>query len=151
MDRRQVSPQGLELTWATNVLAPFLLTVLLLDAVTHRVVTTASISAASDVDWGNLQQERGFSPHGAYALSKLCNIMFSSQLASRLAAAGSALTSNSLDPGTVNTKMLLAGWGPIGMRLQASVGSGTSGGEGGAECAGCCGCNPCARALRHAF
>lgn len=45
--------------------------------------------------------------------------MFSHELADRLAAAGRAApTSNSLDPGTVNTKMLHAGWGPIGMRVQ---------------------------------
>ena len=41
------------------------------------------------------------------------------ELADRLAAAGHATpTSNSLDPGTVNTKMLYAGWGSIGMRIQ---------------------------------
>lgn len=63
-------------------------------------------------------QERGFSSHGAYSLSKLCNIMFSMELAGRLEGRGMSITSNALDPGTVNTKMLLAGWGPIGIPVQ---------------------------------
>jgi NAD(P)-dependent dehydrogenase (short-subunit alcohol dehydrogenase family) len=113
----RASVDGLEMTWAVNVAAPFLLTSLLLDAVTDRIVTVASISAASSMDFTNLQQERGYSAHGAYSLSKLANICFSHALAKRLQKAGSAITSNSLDPGTVNTKMLLAGWGPIGMRV----------------------------------
>eukprot|EP00887_Chlorella_sp_A99_P007787 scaffold20.g7787.t1 len=88
-----------------------------------RRTTTAdglelTVSAASAIDWGNLQQERGFSSHDAYSLSKLCNILFSNQLAARLRATGSQVTSNSLDPGTVNTKMLHAGWGSIGMRVE---------------------------------
>lgn len=65
-----------------------------------------------------LLQERGYSAHGAYSLSKLCNILFSMELGHRLRAASSPVTSNALDPGTVNTKMLYAGWGPIGMRLE---------------------------------
>ena len=47
---------GLELTWAVNVAAPFLLTACLLGAVRERVVVVSSISAASSLDWGNLQQ-----------------------------------------------------------------------------------------------
>jgi NAD(P)-dependent dehydrogenase (short-subunit alcohol dehydrogenase family) len=233
------------MTWAVNVAAPFLLTSLLLPCISQRVVTVASISAASSIDFANLQQvgaglrrllrwllrctpvaaaacpppshrpagswahkrsaaaappahpsahantarmvhqERGYSAHGAYSLSKLADIVFSHALAERLRAAGSPLTSNCLDPGdptcnpgswvfrtcsvvaqhvrigrtgaticsreacsavqgslgllgvrcgmcdcqpcwarhhtaagTVNTKMLFAGWGPIGMRVQ---------------------------------
>lgn len=45
--------------------------------------------------------------------------MFSVELSNRLTAAGRPLpTSNALDPGTVNTKMLMAGWGPIGVSVQ---------------------------------
>ena len=44
--------------------------------------------------------------------------MFNHELAARLKRAGSSVTANALDPGTVNTKMLYAGWGPIGMRVQ---------------------------------
>ena len=48
------------MTWAVNVLAPYLLTSLLWRHVTSRIVTTASISAASSIDFGNLQQQKGY-------------------------------------------------------------------------------------------
>lgn len=54
--RRELSSDGFEMTWAVNVLAPFLLTALLADAVTERVVNVSSISAGRDLDWGNLNQ-----------------------------------------------------------------------------------------------
>jgi len=114
----ETSADGLEITWAVNVAAPFLLTSLLLDRVSDRVVNVASISAAYSVDFGVFWQEMGYSPHTAYSMSKLANIMFSNELASLISAAGKGISSNSLDPGTVNTKMLLAGWGPIGMRVE---------------------------------
>lgn len=44
------------MTWAVNVLAPFLLASLLQDAVTGRIVNVSSISAGRDLDWGNLSQ-----------------------------------------------------------------------------------------------
>lgn len=44
-------------------------------------------------------QERGYSAHDAYSLSKLANILFTFELADRLARAGSAVTCNCLDPG----------------------------------------------------
>ncbi len=96
---RRTSHDSYELTWAVNVLAPFLLTRLLRNHISTSVITTASISAASAVDWGNLQQERGYSPHGAYSLSKLCNIVMTLRLARLLEHGGSAVTANTLDPG----------------------------------------------------
>ncbi len=93
------SADGYELTWAVNVLAPFLLTSLLRPLVHERIVIVASISAGSCGDWGNLQQERGFSSDNAYSLSKLCNIVHAFGLAQRLKAAGSKCTVNCLDPG----------------------------------------------------
>jgi NAD(P)-dependent dehydrogenase (short-subunit alcohol dehydrogenase family) len=119
-ERRAVSADGHELTWQVNVLAPFLLTALLLDRVSSHVITTSSISAASSLDWGNLQQERGYSAHSAYSLSKLMNQVFTLKLASMLAAANSPIRANTLDPGTVNTKMLLAGWGRIGIDVSTA-------------------------------
>lgn len=52
----QKSEEGHELTWAVNVMAPFLLTSLLLDTVTERIVNVSSISAGSDLDFSNLEQ-----------------------------------------------------------------------------------------------
>lgn len=52
----QKSNEGYELTWAVNVMAPFLLTSLLLDNITSRIVNVSSISAGSSLDFNNLQQ-----------------------------------------------------------------------------------------------
>ena len=54
--RRVLSQDGFEMTWAINVLAPFLLTSLLKDIVTERIVNVSSISASSRIDFDNLQQ-----------------------------------------------------------------------------------------------
>ncbi|KIZ00681.1 hypothetical protein MNEG_7280 [Monoraphidium neglectum] len=103
-ERMAKSADGFELTWAVNV--------------TNQVITTSSISASSHLDMRNLQQERGFSAHSAYSASKLCNQVFTLKLARLLADAGSPVLANTLDPGTVNTKMLLAGWGRIGIEAR---------------------------------
>jgi len=98
------------------VLAPFALTRALLDSVSDRVVNVASLSASGSCDVSDdMHLATG---HRAYSLSKLCNQVFTYQLAGRLAGRGAgAPTANCLDPGTVNTKMLLAGWGPCGIPL----------------------------------
>jgi len=115
--KKSMSKDGMEMTWAVNVAAPFLLTSLLLDTLPEggRILNVASISAGSTIDFNNLQMEKGFSAHSSYSLSKLANIIFDLQLAKRLSAAGKGITANTCDPGTVNTKMLLAGWGPCGI------------------------------------
>lgn len=117
MPEKVMTRDGLEMTWQVNVASPFLLTSLLLSAnlIDEKIVNVASISAGFSIDFLNTQQEKGYSAHGAYSLSKLANIIFSNTLAAKLKGLGSQLTSNSLDPGTVNTKMLEAGWGPIGI------------------------------------
>ena len=56
--RRELSEDGYEMTWAVNVLAPFLLTALLQGAVTARIVNVSSTSAGRDLAWGNLNQVR---------------------------------------------------------------------------------------------
>ena len=52
-------------------------------------------------------QEKGFSSHNSYSLSKLASMMFTRDLAEIMKSKG--VTVNCLDPGTVNTKMLIAG------------------------------------------
>jgi NAD(P)-dependent dehydrogenase (short-subunit alcohol dehydrogenase family) len=121
---------GHEMTFAVNVLAPFALCGLLLPTLAANarrtgtkssVLNVASISAAPAIDFDNLRCEKMFSPHGSYAQSKACMKAFSYELYDRLArgalsgASVEDLNVFSCDPGTVNTKMLLAGWGRCGI------------------------------------
>lgn len=109
---RQETPEGLELTFAVNHLAPFLLTHLLLDRVREargRVVVVASgVHGNATLDLDDLQGARQWDAYGAYARSKLCNVLFAAELAERLK--GSGATANSLHPGVVGTKLLRAGF-----------------------------------------
>ncbi len=120
METRQESTDGHEMTFAVNVLAPFLLSSLLLDLLkkgtSSRIVNVSSISLASTIDFNNLQLTKGYgNGHKAYELSKLSDIMFTFEMAEMLKNCG--VTVNCLDPGTVNTKMLLQGWGPCGIEI----------------------------------
>mmetsp|Transcript_48585 Transcript_48585/g.75647 ORF Transcript_48585/g.75647 Transcript_48585/m.75647 type:complete len:279 (-) Transcript_48585:92-928(-) len=112
--RRIVTADGNEYSLAVNVLAPFLLTSILLDNVrasgAGRVLVTSSISSGSNHKLSDLQCEQGWSDHTAYELSKLCDAMIVMELHSRYADPP-RLTFHTMDPGTVNTKMLRAGWG----------------------------------------
>jgi len=103
---RRVTADGLERTFALNHLAPFLLTDLLLDRLRHsapaRVVTVASnAQAMGRIDFDDLQGERSYSGARAYNQSKLANVLFTYELARRLA--GTGVTANALHPGVVST------------------------------------------------
>lgn len=106
---RHVTADGLERTFAVNHLAPFLLTHLLLDrlraSAPARVVTVSSgAQAMGRMDLDDLQGARGYSGQRAYSQSKLANVMFTYELARRLAALeGPAVTANALHPGVVRT------------------------------------------------
>jgi NAD(P)-dependent dehydrogenase (short-subunit alcohol dehydrogenase family) len=105
--RRQVSKDGLEMTFATNHLSYFVLTQLLRERLTAsapaRVVNTASHAhKGAKLDFADLQMERSYSGFRAYGRSKLCNILFTRELARGLA--GTGVTANSLHPGFVNTR-----------------------------------------------
>jgi NAD(P)-dependent dehydrogenase (short-subunit alcohol dehydrogenase family) len=107
IDKEQYSPDGYELTFATNHLGPFLLTTLLLDhlrqAPDARVITVASEAHrfSGDFRLDELARPKAYSGVRAYGRSKLCNILFANELAERLMNDG--ITSNSLHPGAVNT------------------------------------------------
>jgi NAD(P)-dependent dehydrogenase (short-subunit alcohol dehydrogenase family) len=103
---RQVTSEGLELTLATNHLAPFLLTNLLLDrlraAAPARVITTASDAhVGARFDFEDLQAERHYGPLGLsrYGETKLANILFTKELARRLE--GTGVTAFCFHPGLV--------------------------------------------------
>src|SRR5450631_4924976 len=103
---RHVTVDGLEHTFALNHLAPFLLTNLLLDRLKQsapaRVVTVASNAhTTGQIDFDDLQGEQSYSGSRAYSQSKLGNVLFTYELARRLAA--SSATANALHPGVVRT------------------------------------------------
>ena len=129
---------GLELTFAVNVLAPFILTSMLLPMLlangsnssrSSRIVIASSVSQSWKLPknyWDDPQyRKRSYSAHGAYSESKLLDAMLTIEMAHRLHdLAGidtSIVTCNCLDPGTVNTKMLLDGWGPIGIPVENAL------------------------------
>jgi NAD(P)-dependent dehydrogenase (short-subunit alcohol dehydrogenase family) len=99
---RHVTADGFERTFALNHLAPFLLTQLLLDRLEGgRVVTTASDAhTAGALDFADLQSERWFKPMRTYGTTKLCNILFTRELARREAG---RLVANCFHPGVVRT------------------------------------------------
>jgi NAD(P)-dependent dehydrogenase (short-subunit alcohol dehydrogenase family) len=106
---RDISEDGIERTFAVNHLGPFLLTNLLLEALARntpaRIVTVASAAHRDGtMPFDDLQFEHGgYSILRAYARSKLANVLFTAELARRLA--GSGVTANCLHPGTVATNI----------------------------------------------
>ncbi len=106
--KRAVTEDGVELTFAVNHLAPFLLTNLLLDRLKSsapaRVVTVSS-AAHKDaaINFADLQSEQRYAAFGfgAYSQSKLANVLFTYELARRLQ--GTGVTANCLHPGVVAT------------------------------------------------
>jgi len=85
----RLSPDGFELTFAVNHLAPFLLTNLLLDrlkaSAPARIVTVASEAHRRNrIDAGDLTRPHDWTMMRAYGRSKLCNVLFTRELASRL-------------------------------------------------------------------
>jgi NAD(P)-dependent dehydrogenase (short-subunit alcohol dehydrogenase family) len=106
-NHRQVTPDGLELTFATNHVAYFVLTHGLRDqlvaAAPARVINTSSDAHRSaKLDFDDLQSVTGYRAFKAYSRSKLCNILYTRELARRMA--GTGVTANSLHPGFVATR-----------------------------------------------
>lgn len=106
---RMLSEDGHELTFAVNHLAPFLLTrellPLLLAGAPSRIVNVSSgAEAYGPIDFDDLQSEKGYRGFAVYGKTKLMNVLFTYELASRLS--GTGVTANCLHPGTVATDML---------------------------------------------
>ena len=104
--RYRLSEDGYELTFAVNHLAPFLLTNLLLDrlkaSAPARIITVASRAHRGNrIDLTTITGSRGWSMGKAYGRSKLCNILFTRELARRLEGSGAIATC--LHPGVVAT------------------------------------------------
>jgi NAD(P)-dependent dehydrogenase (short-subunit alcohol dehydrogenase family) len=104
---RQLTPDGLELTFATNHMSYFVLTHGLRDrlraSAPARVVNVASDAHKGErLDFNDLQSARSYRGLSVYGRTKLCNILFTRELARRWQ--GSGVTANSLHPGFVSTR-----------------------------------------------
>ncbi|CAN5623051.1 SDR family oxidoreductase [soil metagenome] len=105
-DKRRLTVDGHESTFAVNHLAGFLLTELVKDLVVAapagRIVLTASTAHfPATMDFDDLGFEQGYSVMKAYGRSKLANVLYARSLAAELA--DTAVTVNSLHPGAVAT------------------------------------------------
>lgn len=103
---RHVTEDGLELTFALNHLAPFLLTNLLIGRMVAqggaRIVTvTSSAESLGRIDFDDLQGAERYSGQRAYNQSKLANVLFTYELARRLT--GTGVTANVVHPGVTRT------------------------------------------------
>ena len=106
-NRRYETADGLELTFALNHVAYFVITSGLLerlrDSVPARIVSTASDAhKMGRLNFDDLQSVKVKTGFKVYGTSKLCNILFTRELARRLA--GTGVTANCLHPGFVATR-----------------------------------------------
>ena len=102
--RRQLSADGIEMTWALNYLGVYLLTELLLPTLTAsapaRIVNVSSdMHRSARLNFDDLQGARRYSDFRAYGQSKLALVLYTYDLARRLA--GTGVTANALHPGFV--------------------------------------------------
>ncbi|THF71620.1 SDR family NAD(P)-dependent oxidoreductase [Deinococcus sp. Arct2-2] len=115
---REETVGGLECTLALNHLSPTLLTHLLTPLLTATpasrvVMVSSSAQANGHLDFDDLQGQKRYSGFRAYSQSKLANVVFSNELARRLAPHG--VTSNALHPGVVNSNVGPGSRGVMGL------------------------------------
>lgn len=124
---RQQTGDGFELQFGTNYLGHFALTGRLLGllraAEAARVVTVSSIAATQrDLDFGDVNAQRGYKPMHAYGVAKLAQLMFAVELDRRSRTGGWGLMSNAAHPGLTKTNLLSgASYGRATPTLQARL------------------------------
>jgi len=112
LEEKEMTSDGLEMTWAVNTASPFLLTAELLPAISGKIVNCSSIGLADQIELQDTNEYKR-DGHAAYGNSNLALNMWSYRLADKLKSTGSSVTVNCVDPGTVSTKLLYAGWGDV--------------------------------------
>jgi NAD(P)-dependent dehydrogenase (short-subunit alcohol dehydrogenase family) len=118
VSRNQRTEDGLEVMFATNHMSYFVIANLLLERLRAsgggvRIVSTASAAHhRGRLDFEHLQDQKGASDYGT---TKLCNILFTRELARRIA--GTGVTANCLHPGFVATRFGDNAGGPIRVGL----------------------------------
>jgi NAD(P)-dependent dehydrogenase (short-subunit alcohol dehydrogenase family) len=121
---RGLSPDGFELQLAVNHLGHFALTGLLLPSVlaspAARVVTvTSMVHMVARMRWDDLDGARGYDRWGAYAQSKLANLLFAYELQRRFARIGVEAISVACHPGYAATNLQLVAPNAEGRTLSA--------------------------------
>ncbi len=104
--KRETTVDGIEMTFAVDHLAFFLLTNLLLDtmkaSIPARIINVSSnIERVGSINFDDLHYEKRYFSFGAYARAKLCNMLFTYELARRLE--GTGVIVNAITPGPVAT------------------------------------------------
>jgi NAD(P)-dependent dehydrogenase (short-subunit alcohol dehydrogenase family) len=117
---RRVTSEGVELTFALNHMAYFVLTealreTLIASAPARIVSTSSTAHQGASLDFDDLQSARNYSGFKTYGRSKLANILFTRELARRLA--GNRVTANCLHPGVVATRFGEASGGIAGLLI----------------------------------
>ena len=114
-DRRETA-QGFEYTFGVNYLGPFFLTNVLLPRLRStgpsRIVNVTSVGhhfASKGMRFDDLQSQKGYEGMEAYCRSKLANVLFTRELATRLAAARTSVTVNAAHPGPVRSSFGMDG------------------------------------------
>jgi len=106
--QRQVSVDGIEMTFAVNYLASFLLTNLLLDTIKAsapaRIINVSSDAQTNSIDLDDLQRTKKYRIFQAYGQAKTALVLFTYALAQRLE--GTGITVNCLHPGVVATNFM---------------------------------------------
>jgi NAD(P)-dependent dehydrogenase (short-subunit alcohol dehydrogenase family) len=107
--KRNMTEDGIETVFAVNVLAPFLLTGLLLEklksSAPSRIVNVSAAAASwARIDFDNLQGEKEYAFWGIYSRSKLALNLITVEFARRLA--GTKVTANFLHPGIIRTNLV---------------------------------------------
>jgi len=138
---RMITEDGLEMQFAVNYLAPFLLTNLSLDILTAsapaRVINVSASyhKESSSINFDDLQTgQEAYDARKVYAWTKLANIMFTYELARRLRE--TSVTVNCLHPGVIETRLMhdfINGTSPLSEERMAIVKSMTIGLEEGAS------------------
>jgi NAD(P)-dependent dehydrogenase (short-subunit alcohol dehydrogenase family) len=123
--KRRVTADGLEMTFALNHLAYFLLTNQLLDLMKRTGsarILNVTAPATTRIHFDDLQGERRYRPFTAFGASKVANLMFTFELARRLEATG--VTVNAVHPGRVRSSIMREAPAPFRMltwRLSGSA------------------------------
>jgi NAD(P)-dependent dehydrogenase (short-subunit alcohol dehydrogenase family) len=111
---RRTTADGFEMQFGTNHLGHFALTGLLVErllgAPAARVVTVSSSAhRPGHIEWDDLQRERAYTKWGAYAQSKLANLLFAYELDRRLRRRGASAASTAAHPGYAATNLQAVG------------------------------------------